>query len=120
MTIVHGQVCYLQVPTTDLAASARFYAAVLGWATDPDQVGFEAPGVIGQFVTDRAPTPDAGLLAWVAVEDVQEALAAALTHGGRVLEEPSPDGPTRILTAVADPSGNLLGLVSHAGGRRTG
>ena len=54
MTIVHGQVCYLQVPTTDLAASARFYAAVLGWQTDAREAGFEAPGVIGQFVTDRA------------------------------------------------------------------
>ena len=57
MTIVHGQVCYLQVPTTDLAASARFYAAVLGWRTDPHEAGFEAPGVIGQFVTDRSPAP---------------------------------------------------------------
>jgi predicted enzyme related to lactoylglutathione lyase len=116
MTIVHGQVCYLQVPTTDLAASARFYAAVLGWQTDPGEAGFEAPGVIGQFVSDRAPAPDAGLLAWVAVEGVESALSAVLSHGGRLLDPPSPDGPTRVLTTVADPSGNPVGLVSHAGG----
>ena len=116
MTIVHGQVCYLQVPTTDLAASARFYAAVLGWQTDPGEAGFEAPGVIGQFVTDRVPAPDAGLLAWVAGEDVESALAAVEAHGGRLLDPPSPDGSTRVLTTVADPSGNPVGLVSHAGG----
>ena len=116
MTIVHGQVCYLQVPTTDLAASARFYAAVLGWRTDPHEAGFEAPGVIGQFVTDRSPAADTGLVAWVAVDDVEAALVAAEAHGGRVLEAPSPDGPSRVLTTVADPSGNPVGLVSHAGG----
>jgi predicted enzyme related to lactoylglutathione lyase len=116
MTIVHGQVCYLQVPTTDLDASARFYAAVLGWQTDPGEAGFEAPGVIGQFVTDRPPAPDAGLLAWVAVDDVAAALVAAEANGGRVLDAPSPDGPTRVLTTVADPSGNPVGLVSHARG----
>ncbi|MEP6650322.1 MAG: VOC family protein [Lapillicoccus sp.] len=116
MTIVHGQVCYLQVPTTDLAASARFYAAVLGWQTDPGEAGFEAPGVIGQFVTDRLPAPDAGLVAWVAVEDVEAGLATVEAHGGRVLGPPSPDGPTRVLATVADPSGNPVGLVSHTGG----
>ena len=116
MTVVHGQVCYLQVPTTDLAASARFYAAVLGWQTDPDEAGFAAPGIIGQVVTDRGPAPDAGLLAWVAVDDVESALRAVEEHGGRVLDPPSPDGTTRVLTTVADPSENPVGLVSHAGG----
>ena len=116
MTIVHGQVCYLQIPTTDLAASARFYAAVLGWQTDAGEAGFEAPGVIGQFVTDRAPAPDAGVVLWVAVDDVDAAVSAAEANGGRVLDAPSPDGPTRFLTTVADPSGNPVGLVSHAGG----
>ena len=116
MTIVHGQVCYLQVPSTDLAASARFYAAVLGWQTDAREAGFEAPGVIGQFLTDRSPAPDAGVVLWVAVDDVDAALSAAGANGGRVLDAPSPDGPTRVLTTVADPSGNPVGLVSDAGG----
>jgi predicted enzyme related to lactoylglutathione lyase len=116
MTIVHGQVCYLQVPTTDLAASAGFYAAVLGWRTDSEEAGFEAPGVIGQFVTDRAAAPDSGVLVWVAVDEVQAALAAATANGGRLLDPPVPDGDTRVLTTVADPAGNPVGLVSHAGG----
>ena len=44
------------------------------------------------------------------------ALSAAGANGGRVLDPPSPDGTTRVLTTVADPSENPVGLVSHAGG----
>ena len=44
------------------------------------------------------------------------ALSAAGANGGRVLDAQSPDGPTRVLTTVADSSGNPVGLVSHAGG----
>ena len=29
--LVHGQVCYLQIPAADNKQSAEFYAAVFGW-----------------------------------------------------------------------------------------
>jgi hypothetical protein len=31
-----------------------------------------------------------------------------------VLEQPSPDGPTRILATIRDPEGNSVGLVTLA------
>src|ERR1700759_2752256 len=53
----HGQLVYLQIPATDIAASGSFYERVLGWQVDPPESGFTAPGLIGQWVTDRAPAP---------------------------------------------------------------
>jgi predicted enzyme related to lactoylglutathione lyase len=108
----HGQVGYLQIPAVDVAASAAFYAQVFGWHVDPPQTGFEAPGLIGQWVTDRPARPDGGLLAWIHVGDIDTALAAVSANGGDVLEAPSPDGPHRMLATIRDPAGNTVGLVS--------
>ncbi|HEY5429535.1 MAG TPA: hypothetical protein VIK04_10495, partial [Solirubrobacteraceae bacterium] len=53
----HGQLCYLQIPAADPAASARFYERVFGWHIDGASE-FEAPALIGQWVTDRPPAPE--------------------------------------------------------------
>ncbi|GAA1855816.1 hypothetical protein GCM10009836_39980 [Pseudonocardia ailaonensis] len=109
--IEHGQVCYLQLPTTDVEASKAFYAGVFGWTVD-DGTGFEAPGVIGQWITDR-PVADAGPLLWIAVSDMDRTLAATTEHGGTHHTAPFPDGDERTLAVVRDPSGTELGLASH-------
>src|ERR1700742_4106836 len=54
----HGQLVYLQIPATDITTSARFYERVFGWEIDAPEHGFEAPGLIGQWITDRAAAPD--------------------------------------------------------------
>ena len=116
MTIVHGQVCYLQVPTTDLAASARFYAAVLGWQTDAGEAGFEAPGVIGQFVTDRAPAPTP---AWSCGSRSTTSTRPSARPGRTVAgcstprRRTAPPGSSR---PSPTRRGTRSGLVSHAGG----
>ena len=58
--LAHGQLCYLQIPALEVTTSARFYERVFGWRVDPPESGFEAPGLIGQWITDRSPAPDAG------------------------------------------------------------
>ena len=107
----HGSLGYLQLPARDIAASAAFYAAVLGWRADPDSGGFEAPGLIGQLTADVAPAPG-GLLAWFVVDSVYDALRAAEAHGGTVARAPWIDGGERRLAEVDDPAGNRLGLVA--------
>jgi len=106
----HGQLGYLQIPTTDVAASRAFYSAVFGWQVDDGALGFTAPGVIGQFFDEHAPTPDAGVLLWINVDDLDAALAAAVEAGGARRSEPAADGPHRTLATVTDPAGNTLGL----------
>jgi predicted enzyme related to lactoylglutathione lyase len=108
----HGAPAYLQLPTSDLAASAAFYEAVFGWSTDREWSAFEAPGLIGQWVTDREPSPGGGPVVWLAVESLGQALLAVEAHGGAVHAAPVLDQGERWLVEVDDPSGNRLGLVA--------
>jgi PhnB protein len=108
----HGQPVYLQIPATDIATSARFYERVLGWSVDPPGSGFEAPGLIGQWITDRAPAPEAGPVMWVHVDDVARTLTAAEQAGAVLRDGPTPDGP-RVLASFSDPAGNVVGIAAH-------
>ncbi|MET0865157.1 MAG: VOC family protein [Nakamurella sp.] len=111
---VQGQLGYLQLPAAAIEQSARFYRAVFGWQTEPDQAGFEAPGLIGQFVTDREPAAAAGPVIWLVVRDISKAGQAVEGHGGRVVEGPTLDGGERWLLTILDPAGNQVGAVSPA------
>ncbi len=114
--LVHGQVCYLQIPADDSKRSAEFYAAVVGWRVDADHPGFQVPGspvLIGQWVEDRPPARDAGPLLWIHVDDMTAALERVVAHGGEVSGPPVPDGPVRMLATILDPAGNPVGLAGH-------
>jgi PhnB protein len=110
--LVRGQLCYLQIPANDITVSARFYERVFGWSVDPPESGFEAPGLIGQWVTERPATPEAGPVGWINVPDVRQTLRDAVATGAEPRDEPAPDGP-RLLASFLDPAGNLVGIVSH-------
>jgi uncharacterized protein len=113
----HGQLSYLQLPATDIAASAAFYAGLFGWqGTD----GFEAPGLIGQWIDDRPADPASGPVLWIWVDDVNAALGKVPGLGGEVLEEPYLDGGERWLVTVRDPAGTMLGLVQAVGPETAG
>ncbi|HJS94314.1 MAG TPA: VOC family protein [Solirubrobacteraceae bacterium] len=109
-----GQLCYLQIPALDVTASAHFYARLFAWEIDPPDSGFEAPGLIGQWITDRPPAPDAGPVGWIHVPDVRRTLSEAQAAGATVCDGPTPDGP-RLLASFTDPAGNLVGIVEHPG-----
>ena len=108
---VPGALCYLQLPTTDLRASLDFYSAVLGWEAEEEHGSFTAPGLIGQWTTDRPPTSEVGPLLWWWTDGLYATLTRVVDHGGRVLERPQPDQGARWLVDIEDPCGNRLGLV---------
>ncbi|MGN6871594.1 MAG: VOC family protein [Solirubrobacteraceae bacterium] len=107
-----GQLCYLQIPALDVTTSALFYQRLFGWDVDPPEAGFEAPGLIGQWITDRPPAPDAGPVGWIHVPDVRRTLKEAQAAGATLCEGPMPDGP-RLLASFSDPAGNRVGIVQH-------
>jgi predicted enzyme related to lactoylglutathione lyase len=112
----HGQVGYLQIPAVDVEASAAFYRHVFGWHVSVSDPGFEAPGLIGQWITDRAASADAGVLLWIHVDSIDAALQMVRARGGEVVAEPTPDGDDRWLATVRDPAGNAIGI-AHDGER---
>jgi uncharacterized protein len=112
-TLAHGQLCYLQIPASDVWRSAQFYATVFGWHIEHPYPSFEAPGLIGQWVDNRSPSPDAGPLAWLNVDHIDATLEMVIESGGGVLEGPSLDDGVRWLATIRDPAGNTLGVVQH-------
>jgi predicted enzyme related to lactoylglutathione lyase len=106
-----GQIGYLQLPALDVSASAAFYQAVFGWSVEPGQPGFQAPGLIGQWTTERPPAGGSGPLLWICADDMAHTLLRVQTHGGRVHGPPQLDGGERWLAEIDDPAGNRIGLV---------
>jgi predicted enzyme related to lactoylglutathione lyase len=104
-----GQLAYLQLPARDVAESAAFYEAVLGWQGELEHASFHAPGLIGQWTTGLEPS-SGGPVLWFAVDDLWPALHRVTQHGGSVHGRPSRDQGERWLVEVADPAGNRIGL----------
>ena len=110
----HGQIGYLQIPATDIGRSCVFFREVFAWDTDPTTAGFSAPGLIGQFVTDRAPTRADGPVVWIAVDALGPLLHRVTHHGGTVVSTPVLDQGERWLAEIDDVAGNRLGVVAVA------
>lgn len=113
--LVHGQLCYLQLPAVDITTSARFYERLFGWRVDPPDSGFEAPALIGQWVDERPASPEGGPVGWIFVHDIEATLRVAEAAGAAGCEGPVQDGPRRLGT-FTDPAGNLVGIAQHGGG----
>ena len=74
-TLANGKICYIEMPTTDIARSAEFYKRVFAWnirkrgdgsTSFDDTVG----EVSGTWVTGRPPAARPGLLFYVMVDSV--------------------------------------------------
>jgi predicted enzyme related to lactoylglutathione lyase len=84
---------------------------VFDWRVTSDD--FEAPNIIGQWVTDRRPAdPAAGPLLWIQADDLYRTLTRVEAAGGTVTQRPYLDHGERWLVEIDDPAGNRLGLVA--------
>jgi len=118
--MARAEVRYLQLPSVDEGASARFYERALGWTTrtrGDGSTAFDdtAAGVSGEWVRKRMPAGDTGVLVYVMVDDVDAALAKIVEAGGDVLVPPTREGETLVYATFRDPSGNVLGVFADAG-----
>jgi predicted enzyme related to lactoylglutathione lyase len=111
---IPGTIGYLQLPAADIAISASFYQSVFGWAVDPDSGGFEAPGMIGQFTTERAASNTSGPVLWICAADLGPTLDRVVSGGGKVIGRPQLDGGERWLAEIDDPAGGRIGVVAPA------
>lgn len=113
-TLGHGKVCYLEIPASDVRASADFYARVFGWSLrrrgDGSLAFDDGVGeVSGTWVLGRPPSTEPGLLVYVMVDDIAATVAAVLAHGGSLVE-PISGTPPELTARVADPAGNVIGI----------
>ena len=101
-------------PVSDLATAKAVYAALLGVPPQTDEsyyVGFEAAGQHIGLVPGGGPQGMTSSVAYWHVADI-EAKLAKVTAAGAIVKEPAHDvGGGRLVTTVADPDGNVLGLL---------
>jgi predicted enzyme related to lactoylglutathione lyase len=118
----HGKVAYLEVPAADPARSAAFYDSVFGWivasttphvssSARPTRVAFQdaTRDLIGAFVTALHPAAAGGVLPYLYVEGIDQALTTIREHGGEVVENVRAEGGLWVAT-FRDPGGNIVGV----------
>jgi uncharacterized protein len=110
----NGKICYIQMPALDVERSAAFYRAVFGWRirrrSDGRTAFDDTTGeVSGAWVAGRAAWPVPGLLFYIMVDSVEEAVRAVLANGGEVVQPIGVDAP-EITARFSDPGGNVIGL----------
>jgi len=110
----NGGLTYLHLPASDARESAAFYEQVFGWVVEGRDAGHasftDAAGHIsGAWVTGLAIAREPGLLPYIYVDSVDDALARVVEHGGEIAREPYAEGTLRV-ARFRDPAGNVLGL----------
>ncbi|MFE9763082.1 VOC family protein [Streptomyces sp. NPDC005808] len=101
-------------PVSDLTKSKAVYAALLGVAPTTDEsyyVGFEAGGQHIGLVPGKGPQSMESPVAYWHVPDIEAKLAEVIAAGATVKEPAHDVGGGRLVAAVVDPDGNVLGLL---------
>jgi predicted enzyme related to lactoylglutathione lyase len=113
-TLANGKICYVEIPSTDVARSAEFYKKVFGWPVRQSNDGHtsfdDTTGeVSGRWVLGRSPATHPGILIHIMVDSVAATLDAIVTSGGEIVQPIGADAP-EITARFRDPAGNVLGL----------
>ena len=121
-----GSVAHFAINATDVDAAQRFYAEVFGWQMTPwgppgflkiERADGSLPGPIGALQQHRELLPGMppAVELTVAVQDVDEACAACLRAGGRVLMAKTLIPGVGELVFLQDPSGIPIGAMRYEG-----
>jgi len=125
-----GQICWLEVPVSDLARAAAFYKAVLGWECDASAEGkpstlptaktvhFFSKGVMnGAFLVMAdggavgCDVKRPGAVATFMVDGIEESLSKVEAQGGKaVVPKTEIGGDMGYFARFTDSEGNLQGL----------
>jgi uncharacterized protein len=115
----NGKICYIEIPATDVARSADFYATVFGWKVRQRGDGSTAfddgvGQVSGTWILDQPPASSPNLLVHIMVDDMDETIGAVVAHGGEIVQPVGAHLP-EITARFRDPAGNVFGLYQHRG-----
>ena len=113
-TLANGKICYIELPSTDIARSSEFYKRVFGWKVRKRGDGHLAfddttGQVSGSWVLNRPPASQPGLLVYIMVDSVAATIDTILANGGEIVQPIGADAP-EITARFRDPGGNVIGL----------
>jgi predicted enzyme related to lactoylglutathione lyase len=101
-------------PVSDLETAKPVYAALLGMSPQTDgpyYVGFEAEGQQIGLVPGGGPQGMTSPVAYWHVPDIAAKLAEVTAAGAAVKDPVREVGGGRLVATIADPDGNVLGLI---------
>jgi uncharacterized protein len=122
-TLGHGKICYLEIPSTNVAASSMFYEAVFGWQSrtrGDGSIAFDdgVGEVSGTWTTKRPVNTSApGLIVHIMVDDAETTIKAIIENGGTIVQPVGADHP-EITAHFTDPDGNRFGIFQEGGSRK--
>jgi predicted enzyme related to lactoylglutathione lyase len=109
----HGKICYIEMPASDPARSAKFYREVFGWTVrlrgDGATAFDDTTGqVSGAFVEGRPPqTP--GFMVYIMVDDAVATINKLHAIGAEIVQ-PIGGDPGETTARFRDPGGNIIGI----------
>ncbi len=112
-----SRVVHFEVPIDEPERAGAFYRAVFGWQVEQwgpidywTMTTGEAPGPGAEgALTLRKEAPE-GVVVYVGVDDIDQAIATVESAGGTVLGEKAPIPEVGWSVHVRDTEGNLIGL----------
>lgn len=122
---MHGEFCWNELLTRDVAAAQRFYAEVFGWSYE---VSYAKPGT-AYVVAFKGDRPVAGIydisdpsyegmpphwFAYIGTEDADAAVAAAVAAGAKPIREVFEIPEIGRIGLVTDPAGAAIGFFEPA------
>jgi uncharacterized protein len=118
--VPRAEIRYLQIPAADVSASDSFYEFALGWTSRTRSDGSKAfddttAQVSGEWVLDRQPAGDAGVLVFIRVDDVDASLEKIVEAGGEIVLPRTHEGEGLAYATFRDPAGNVLGVFQEGG-----
>jgi predicted enzyme related to lactoylglutathione lyase len=118
-TYGHGKICYIQIPATDVAASAAFFQKVFNWRIRDDNHGNisfdDAVGeVSGMWFKGGKPVAGAGMIISIMVKDAAATVEAIIANGGIITQPINKEAP-EITAHFTDIAGNEWGIYQERG-----
>ena len=114
-----GKICYVEIPSTDIATSAEFYQRVFGWDIRQRGDGTTAfddsvHEVSGTWVLGRRPVAEGSLTVHIMVGNAARAADAVVAAGGDIVQPIDPDAHV-VYFLFHDPAGNVMGAYEQPG-----
>ena len=115
----NGKINYLEIPSTNLAATKAFFQAAFGWSFidyGPEYTAIENGGIDGGFYQagQAAETRNGSVLVVIYSDDLEKTQHSVIACGGTIVKDIfSFPGGRRF--HFADPSGNEFAVWSDAG-----
>ncbi len=109
--------CHLEIQTTDMEVSKRFYIGVFGWEFRAYYEGMEVFGKgeqhIGGLMLVSKVEPGLSPSLWFKVQNIEDSINHGVTHGGSLKEAKSEVPHVGWSAVMNDPFGTPIGIVQY-------